>query len=39
MFKGLGTAMITPFDENGAVDYPALEKIVNGQLEGGVDAL
>ena len=39
MFKGLGTAMITPFDENGAVDYPALEKTVNGQLEGGVDAL
>lgn len=39
MFNGLGTAMITPFDENGAVDFPALEKIVDGQLKGKVDAL
>ena len=39
MFKGLGTAMITPFDESGAVDYSALEKIVDSQLNGGVDAL
>ncbi len=39
MFKGLGTAMITPFDASGAVDYPALEKIVDSQLNGKVDAL
>lgn len=39
MFKGLGTAMITPFDADGAVDYSALEKIVDGQLKGNVDAL
>lgn len=39
MFKGLGTAMITPFDASGAVDYPALEKIVDSQLNGEVDAL
>lgn len=39
MFKGLGTAMITPFDATGAVDYPALEKIVDSQLNGKVDAL
>lgn len=39
MFNGLGTAMITPFEENGAVDFPALEKIVDGQLKGKVDAL
>lgn len=39
MFNGLGTAMITPFDENGAVDFPALEKIVDGQLKGKVDVL
>ena len=39
MFKGLGTALVTPFDENGAVDFPALEKLVDGQLNGGVDAL
>lgn len=39
MFKGLGTAMITPFDERGEVDYSALAKIVEGQLKGGVDCL
>lgn len=39
MFKGLGTAMITPFNADGAVDYSALEKIVDGQLKGNVDAL
>ena len=39
MFKGLGTAMVTPFDADGAVDYSALEKIVDGQLKGNVDAL
>lgn len=39
MFKGLGTAMITPFDADGAVDYSALEKIVDSQLKGNVDAL
>ena len=31
--------MITPFDADGAVDYSALEKIVDGQLKGNVDAL
>lgn len=39
MFKGLGTAMITPFNADGAVDYSALEKIVDSQLKGNVDAL
>ena len=39
MFKGLGTAMITPFDADGAVDYSALEKIVDCQLKGNVEAL
>lgn len=39
MFKGLGTAMITPFDADGEVDYSALEKIVDCQLKGNVDAL
>ena len=34
---GLGTALITPFDENGAVDYEALKRLLNIQLQGGVD--
>ncbi len=38
VFKGIGTALVTPMTEKG-VDYPALERLVEYQLEGGVDAL
>ena len=36
---GLGTALITPFDKYGKVDYSALEVLVNRQIEGGADYL
>ncbi|HED37192.1 MAG TPA: 4-hydroxy-tetrahydrodipicolinate synthase, partial [Ignavibacteria bacterium] len=39
MFSGVGTALITPFDENLEVDYQALKNIVRFQLKGEVDAL
>ena len=39
MFKGTGTALITPFKTDQSVDYDALKKIVRQQLDGGVDAL
>lgn len=39
LFKGTGTAMITPFTEDGAIDYPALEKLIEYQISGGVDSL
>ncbi|ADQ14649.1 4-hydroxy-tetrahydrodipicolinate synthase [Halanaerobium hydrogeniformans] len=39
MFKGLGTALITPFKENGDVDYQLFDKILDHQLENNVDAL
>ncbi len=39
MFKGTGTALITPFNEDLSVDYISLRKIVNQQLESGIDAL
>ena len=39
MFKGTGTALITPFKADQSVDYDALKKIVQKQLDGGVDAL
>jgi len=39
MFKGTGTALITPFKADQLVDYDALIKIVKHQLDGGVDAL
>lgn len=35
--KGLGTALITPFDANGNVDYKALERLLDTQLTGCVD--
>lgn len=37
MIKGLGTALITPFDANGAVDYEALKCLLDTQLTCFVD--
>ncbi len=37
--KGLGVAMVTPFRPNGEVDLPALAKLVEHQITGGVDYL
>ena len=39
MFKGVGTALVTPFKNDQSLDIEALRKIVNQQLIGGVDAL
>ena len=39
MIKGLGTALITPFDANGNVDYKALVRVLDTQLTGFVDYL
>ena len=39
MIKGLGTALITPFDVNGKVDYEALARLLDTQLSGFVDYL
>lgn len=36
-FHGLGVALVTPFTENGAVDFAAVAKIVDNLIEGGVD--
>lgn len=36
---GTGVALITPFTAAGAVDVPALEKLVNHQIEHGIDYL
>ena len=38
IFEGVGTALITPFTENG-VDFAALKRIVNDQIASGVNAL
>ena len=38
IFCGAATALVTPMNENG-VDYPALKKLINWQIESGIDAL
>ncbi len=38
IFKGAATALITPF-KDGAVDYAALENMLEFQINGGIDAL
>ena len=39
IFKGIGTALVTPMTEAGQVDYAAVERLVDFQLQGGIDAL
>lgn len=36
-FHGLGVALVTPFTEQGAVDFAAIAKIVDSLIAGGVD--
>ena len=38
IFTGAATALVTPLTENG-VDYAAFEKLINWQIESGIDAL
>jgi 4-hydroxy-tetrahydrodipicolinate synthase len=38
MFEGIYTALITPF-RDGEIDYPALAKLIERQVEGGVDGV
>lgn len=38
LFKGTCTAMITPFTEDG-IDYPALDKMIDYQIDNGIDAV
>ena len=37
IFKGLGIALITPFQEDGSVDYKSLIRLVEYQLSNGAD--
>ena len=39
VFSGACTALITPFGENGEVDYHAFEQLIETQIENGIDAL
>lgn len=39
IFKGLGVALITPFCTDGSIDFPALTRLVEYQLQNGADFL
>ena len=39
LFEGAGVALVTPFKENGEVNYEKLEEIVEEQSAGGTDAI
>jgi 4-hydroxy-tetrahydrodipicolinate synthase len=39
MFKGVGTALITPFKDDLSVDFDSIKKMVRNQLENKIDAL
>ena len=37
--RGCGTALVTPFHQDGSLDEPALTSLVNWQIESGIDFL
>lgn len=39
IFKGMGTALVTPFHADGAIDYATLADLVEKQIAGGADFL
>jgi len=39
IFKGLGLALVTPFTADGEVDYAALKKLIEFQIQNGADFL
>jgi 4-hydroxy-tetrahydrodipicolinate synthase len=39
MFTGCGTALITPFKQDGSIDEPAMRKIVDHQIDSGINFL
>ena len=39
IFEGAGVALVTPFKENGAVNYEVLESLIEEQIAGGTDCI
>lgn len=39
LFKGSGTAIVTPFTESGEINFPKLEELINFQLDNKTDAI
>lgn len=38
-WQGCGTALVTPFDEKGRIDFGSIERLVEWQIEQGIDFL
>jgi 4-hydroxy-tetrahydrodipicolinate synthase len=39
MFRGTGTALVTPFRRDGSLDEPTLSRLINRQIAAGIDFL
>lgn len=39
IFRGVGTAVITPMKENGEINYPVFRELLDRQVDGGADAV
>jgi 4-hydroxy-tetrahydrodipicolinate synthase len=39
MFEGVYTAIVTPFDENGAIDFDTFRSLIDRQAEAGIDGI
>ena len=39
IFKGAGTAIVTPFHEDGTVNYEAFAELIEFQIKNNVDAI
>ena len=39
VFTGACTAIVTPFDQSGAIDYGCFGRLIDQQLDHGVDAI
>jgi 4-hydroxy-tetrahydrodipicolinate synthase len=38
-FKGTGTAIVTPFHKDGSIDFKSFEKLIEYQIQGGIEYL
>ena len=34
MFRGTGVAIVTPFTQDGSIDWPSFEKVINHIIDG-----
>ena len=39
LFKGAGTALVTPFNKDFSIDFPSLKKLIDFQISGDIDFL